>query len=246
MSDNAAPGQLPSLPIQPALAADHPCTEMPGCVIDHSDPNNYIVPCNQFDHHGPEYTILTPGGLPVLTVRRTKLSEEGCEPIIEGWGAGTDLEMNQTEARNLAAQLREVADRIEEEAEHLADASNPWPSDDLLGTQQDGDCSVHSWCLEGATAHEDCRGAEIGVVSPHHRLDRQGPGGGDLYLRASLATYDGIPMAGMLLEDWTDLDAVGLRQVIIDIEKYLPSLRMLAAQLAVAEAESSAAHRRVA
>ena len=247
MSNNAAPGHVSSLPIQAApAAADHPCTEMLGCVVDHSDLNSYIVPCNQFDHHGPKHTILGPGADPVLTVRRTKLSEEGCEPIIEGWGHGADLEMNQNEARSFAAQLRQAADRIDEEAERLADVADPRPSVDLPARLQDGECDVHPWCLRGATVHEDCQGAEISLESPHHRLDRQGPGGGAPYLGASLATYDGTPMAGMLLEDWTDLDAAGLRRVIGDIEKHLPNLRILAAQLAVAETKSSDSRRRAA
>jgi hypothetical protein len=220
---------------------------MPGCVIDHSDVNSYVVGCNQFDHHGPEHTILGPAGRPVFTVRRTKLSDEGCEPIIEGWGQDADLEMNPAQARSFAAQLRQAADRIDEEAERLADVVDDLrPSTDLCGVQQEGDCGVHPWCLRGATAHEDCQGAEISLESPHHRLDRLGPGGGAPYLGASLATYDGIPMAGMLLEDWTDLDAAGLRRVIVQIENHLPNLRILAAQLAVAESDSADSRRRAA
>jgi hypothetical protein len=53
-------------------------------------------------------------------------------------------------------------------------------------------------------------------------------------------------MAGMLLEDWTDLDAAGLRRVIVQIENHLPNLRILAAQLAVAESDSADSRRRAA
>ncbi|MFE7192827.1 hypothetical protein [Kitasatospora sp. NPDC057541] len=238
MPDNAFPIRLTTQPSvlpgpisgpRATPAGAQPCTGMPGCVIDHSDSTSYGAPCNQFDHHGPEHTIHGPLGNPVFTVRRTWLAEEGCEPIIEGWGYGADLEMNQDEARGYAAQLRDQANRIDEEAERLAAVGCP-------RAVVDG-CRAHPWCVKGIAPHSDCEGAEITLTA----VDRRNPGHVGPYLGAHLATFDGEPICGMLLDNWTDLNAADLRQVIEDIEAYLPKLRILAAQLAEAEVRSAAA-----
>ncbi|MEU3559355.1 hypothetical protein [Kitasatospora sp. NPDC006786] len=237
MPDNAPLVSFPAQPSVPprstsspeaALSGAQPSTEMLGCIINHSDPASYVVPCNQFDHHGPEHTIYDPSGNPVFTVRRTWLAEEGCEPIIEGWGYGASLEMNRDEAHGFAAQLRNQASRIDEEAEHLAAVGAP---------QVINGCSTHPWCVKGAVPHPDCEGTEITLET----VDSLNPGRGRPYLSARLATFDGEPTCGMLLDNWTDLNATDLRRVIDDVEAYLPRLRILAAQLAEAEVRSAAA-----
>ncbi|MER7702347.1 hypothetical protein ABTX81_05545 [Kitasatospora sp. NPDC097605] len=187
------------------------------------------VPCNQFDHHGPQHTIHGPLGVPVFTIRRTWLADDGCEPITEGWGQGADLEMNQNEARDFAAQLRNQANRIDEEAQYLAAVGSP---------QADNGCRAHPWCEKGGEPHPDCESVEITLEA----VDSRNPGRGRPYLSAHLATYDGEPTCGMLLDNWTDLNAADLRRVIDDIESYLPKLRILASQLAEAEVKSRAAH----
>ncbi|MFJ5121626.1 hypothetical protein [Kitasatospora sp. NPDC088548] len=172
MPDNVFLASFPaqaSVPPRPTsgakavLSGAQPCTEMLGCIMDHSDPASYVVPCNQFDHHGPEHTIRDPSGYPVFTVRRTWLAAEGCEPIIEGWGYGASLEMNQAGAHDFAAQLRDQASRIDEEAERLAAAHSPRATDG---------CGAHPWCVKGTAPHADCEGTEITLEAVDSLTDR--------------------------------------------------------------------------
>ncbi|WP_229758736.1 hypothetical protein [Peterkaempfera bronchialis] len=238
MPDNASPSYFPLQPAASSRVASNPtpaptatqsCTKLPGCVTDHFARSTQVPLCNQFDHHGPEHTVYGPAETPILTVRRTWLAEEGCAPIIEAWGHHADLEMNQDEARSFGAQLRDQANRIDEEVDRLAAASAAQTDTDRLRID---DCGTHSWCLKGAAPHHDCEGAEITLAVGGSR----NTGRDRAYLSAFLATYDGVPTCGMHLDDWTDLSAADLRQVIDDIEGYLPKLRILAAQLAVATA----------
>ncbi|MFJ7245568.1 DUF6907 domain-containing protein [Kitasatospora sp. NPDC098652] len=234
-SEAAASSLLASDPT-PAPIATQSCTEMPGCVIDHLAQRSSVPQCNQFDHHGPEHTVYGPAKDPVLTVRRTWRTEEECAPLIELWGYYADLELTQDEARGFSAQLRDQADRIDEEVERLVADGIPPAS---AGRPRTDQCVTHPWCLKGAAPHYDCEGAEIAlgcVDSPSMGRDRS-------YLGAFLATYDGVPTCGMHLDNWTDLSAADLRQVINEIEGYLPKLRILAAQLALAEAGSATAQR---